>query len=518
MNQDPTLFFHSGSSTLKPNHITRYEYPHPLHHGIAALYLQAPLNASTRSRPQGRGTFGPNGATFLTITRSMLHLHSATELTSQSAHDKASANPLGRAMARVTKYPGNTVLQSGKFRKRRGFVYVVKRITSIPIEAAKGEGGYMREEAVYEIACSEWRGMRPGSVPGHDSWWQRLHDLYNAPYDRAYWSTRDTMDKYKIPAPLIEWLPRPDIEQAVTIHRQPSSSSSSSSLTLDTPECRLCFRTWYTDSSHPCILPCTHTLCLECLTHTIDNAGYGTFFPNEPDPGRKYWRCSTCRAIVPVLIDRADIIAPDEENFWRYKIARHRLTDLITSWPVVLWAAERDAWCAPLPRALEGEKADPNEVVRARVVCVRLEHAVQNMNALPVFIAGLLDWGYSLDNPVNTAEGDALKAGLVEELRRLEREGRKFHTDELVRHMLGVGKDAVRSVVVKDVEERLGNPVLPPGFEEYRDFLCEWTARGCFMGPTGRKEVLVFMERMRREKVGWWRDVRECWFDRGAPV
>ncbi|KAF2847776.1 hypothetical protein T440DRAFT_188314 [Plenodomus tracheiphilus IPT5] len=191
------------------------------------------------------------------------------------------------------------------------------------------------------------------------------------------------------------------------------------------------------------------------------------------------------------------------------------MQELVTSWPVMLWAAEGDGWCSALPARLEGEKADPNEVVWARVVSIHLQDAIMVMEALPVFIAVLLDWGYSLDNPVQTAEGDVLKARLVAELEDLARSGRKVHTDELVAHLREVGRQAVRPVGVGDVRERLGSPVLPSEFEVYRDFLCEWTARGCFMGPTGRKEVLLFMERMRKEeKAGWWKEVRECWFDR----
>ncbi|KAH9875199.1 hypothetical protein J1614_004689 [Plenodomus biglobosus] len=512
MDPNSGLYLHGGASVLKPNHITRYEYPNPLHYGIEALYIQSPTDAATRSRPQGRGDFGPHGAVFLTISRSTCALSTDIELISETANDKSSTNPLGRAMARVTRYPGNTLLQSGKFKTKEGFVYVIKRTTSIPLNGVDGRS-FAREEALYVVPCSQWRSMKPPSTPGHDSWWQRLHDLYNASYDRAYWSTRDTMDKYNIPALLIEWLPRPDVDQAVTIHREKNPQ-----IELKTRECRLCFRDWYTDSSHPCTLPCTHTLCLECLTYTIDNAGYGILFPNEVDPGGKYWRCSTCRSITRVLVDRADIIAADEEAYWRYKIARHRLTELVTSWPVVLWAAEGDGWCTALPARLAGDMADPNEVVKARVVGIRVRDAVMVMDALPVFIAGLLDWGFSLDNPVYTAEGDALKARLVAELGILAKSRRMFHTDELIAHLREVGRGALSAVVVQDVRERLGNPVLPPGFDEYRDFLCEWTARGCFMSPTGRKEVLMFMERMRREKAGWWKDVRECWFDRGAPV
>jgi hypothetical protein len=104
---------------------------------ISALYLLAPKNASQRSHSQGCRDFRSDGAIFLTIT----HAHSAAPtaadlqslLAEEIMRDRASANPLGRAMARITNYPGNTVLQSGKNRKRdEGFVYIVKRTSRIP--------------------------------------------------------------------------------------------------------------------------------------------------------------------------------------------------------------------------------------------------------------------------------------------------------------------------------------------------------------------------------------------------
>lgn len=94
---------------------------------------------------------------------------------SATARDAASANPLGRAMARVAAWAGHTLLESGKFRTREGFVYVVRRRSCVVL--AGGGGGFAREEAEYNIPCSR-RTMKPPSEPGHDSCWQRLRVRY----------------------------------------------------------------------------------------------------------------------------------------------------------------------------------------------------------------------------------------------------------------------------------------------------------------------------------------------------
>jgi hypothetical protein len=93
------------------------------------------------------------------------------------------------------------LLQSGKFATKNGLMYITKRSTSIPLK----DGEFAKEEEVYEIACKDWRKMRPPNQLGYDSWCMRLHDLYSGSTDRAYWSARDTIDRFDIPAPLVEW-------------------------------------------------------------------------------------------------------------------------------------------------------------------------------------------------------------------------------------------------------------------------------------------------------------------------
>lgn len=96
----------------------------------------------------------------------------------EKARDKSSANPLGRAMRRVSGYQGNTTLESGKFvlEKGQGLVYVVKRTTMVPL-GGKDKGKFGRDEDVYTIKVGDWYNMRPPMEEGreHDSWWMRLH-------------------------------------------------------------------------------------------------------------------------------------------------------------------------------------------------------------------------------------------------------------------------------------------------------------------------------------------------------
>ncbi|KAF2829882.1 hypothetical protein CC86DRAFT_177091 [Ophiobolus disseminans] len=501
------IVFRGGASILKPNHITRYSYPCTLHLFLSRLRLQTPVNASQRSRPQGRSDFGIDGSTFLTISRAYRTAPHRSALAIEREADSTSTNPLGRAMSRVTKSAGNTLLQSGKFQLRDGMTYVIKRTTTIPL----ADGAFAREEDVYEIPCQAWRSMRPPSAPGHDSWWMRLHDLYAGGTDRTVWSAWETMDGGGVPAGLVGWFPRPDVENAVTVYRSTRhiSSSAHESAYL------LCSRTWFEDSEYACQLKCGHWCCLECITKVIDEAGKPRTDPSigELDPPDKFWRCPLCNAISPVLTDRADIIRPDELPYWRYKIARHRLVLEVSDWIFRLAACELDRWCAPLPPHLERDDADVEDVKRARTVVVHMPDAARMTDAIPIFVAGVLDWGFSLDNPVNSAEGDVLKQCLLEELGRLARSGKRFNTKDLEEHMMKVGEAAVRPVVVEKKGERLGNPVFPPGFVAYREWLCTWTARACFYSPTGRGEILKFMQKMGARK-----DERDVWFGRGAPV
>jgi hypothetical protein len=287
----------------------------------------------------------------------------------------------------------------------------------------------------------------------------------------------------------------------------------------DAPEeqdCVACSRTWFDDSEYACQLKCGHWICLECTVRKVDDAGRGNLIAGEKDPDVKYWRCPTCQDINPVLVDRVDIMKDDEIAYWRYKVARHRLDTFLTDWVTHLWGGEAVGWFPPLPPHLQHDRVDAKDIVKARTVRVKAREAVQFMEEVPLLVTGLLDWGFSLDNPNNTAEGDVLKDRIIAELQSLEKSGQKFYTEEMIAHMQKVGKDAVRTVVVKDKQARLGNPDMPPGYTAYQEFLCEWTARGCFLAGCGRNEIAQFMKDIKNKKGAWWKDVREVWFNRGT--
>jgi hypothetical protein len=64
-------------------------------------------------------------------------------------------------------------------------------------------------------------------------------------------------------------------------------------------------------------------------------------------------------------------------------------------------------------------------------------------------------------------------------------------------------------LVVEDKKARLNNLILPVGYEKYREFLCEWTARGCFLSQDAKLEIMQFVQKMRNDKEPWWKDYRD---------
>jgi hypothetical protein len=200
----------------------------------------------------------------------------------------------------------------------------------------------------------------------------------------------------------------------------------------------------------------------------------------------------------------------DELPWWRWKIAMRRTEKEGTDqWLVRLQTLPHSGWFHEIPESWDGDRQ-----VRDVRLYVRYDDAVQFMD-VPRKIWSMLPYGFSLDNPVGSAEAMALEECLWRELKRLSLDKTLvFNTKEMCDHMAEVGKKAVEPVVVEDVGARLGNPVFPPGFEAYRDFLCEWTARGVFECPIGRMPILNFLKEMEEKKNrAWWKEERDIFFD-----
>lgn len=178
-------------------------------------------------------------------------------------------------------------------------------------------------------------------------------------------------------------------------------------------------------------------------------------------------------------------------------------------WLVRLTMLPMDDWHDEIPE--DWDRNQQNDNIK---VYVRYDDAV-NFMEVPKTIWVMLPYEFSLVNPVMMKESKVLEDVLKEELKRLSVDRTKvFKTVELIEHLKSVGKGAFKPCVVGDKETRLGNPEYPPGYLAYREFLCEWTARGCFLSPTGRRDLTEFMDEMERKKDrAWWKDLRELMFD-----
>jgi hypothetical protein len=92
---------------------------------------------------------------------------------------KGDGRALGRAMERVIRYVGDTLLESGKIKMKKdkgmksGMAYVVERTTSLVVDDGKGKE-FGRDERVYVISVDEWYDVKPRGE-AHDVWWMRLH-------------------------------------------------------------------------------------------------------------------------------------------------------------------------------------------------------------------------------------------------------------------------------------------------------------------------------------------------------
>jgi hypothetical protein len=269
--------FRGGGSVLQPNHITRYIYPSLLGYPVSALRLQMPYHADKRSRPHDQGMCDN---TFITISPVGKPRPNKAQFQSwivaEKEVDKRSANPVGRAMRRVTGFQGNTVLECGKFKLGAGddrLVYVLKRTTVLWCQGQEqGQRTYAMDTDQYEIRADKWRAMRPRTAEPdeHDCWWVRLYDLMNASYDRAYWAAKEQMEGIGIVAPIVRWRPRPDLEQQkLKIIRDKRAWGKAEK--EDT--CVTCSEDYFKETDYPVELPCGHYLCLPCVVRMSDMAG-----------------------------------------------------------------------------------------------------------------------------------------------------------------------------------------------------------------------------------------------------
>ncbi|KAF2116524.1 hypothetical protein BDV96DRAFT_572301 [Lophiotrema nucula] len=206
-----------------------------------------------------------------------------------------------------------------------------------------------------------------------------------------------------------------------------------------------------------------------------------------------------CNDIIPVRTSREQAIQSSEVHHWRYRLTQKKLeTAGGKMWDAILMQSGMDGYVTMV-------HSRPGEVVkdRARTI-VRYNDAVEFMQDVPNYAMAILDWNWERDNPTQFAESQVLHEHLKNELRRLAQSRQQFLSDDLIRHMLQVGRKAFKPYVVAEKEDRLDNPVFPPGYEAYRDFLCEWVARGCFLSQNSKADLMNFIWRMKTEKGVWW--------------
>lgn len=94
---------------------------------------------------------------------------------SERSEDQKSDNALGRAMGRVTNFPGNTTLEFGMFifgDLKKGRVIVVKRTTILAIEG----GRFERDDDTYEIRYERLIDIAFVGTNrlSYDSWYARI--------------------------------------------------------------------------------------------------------------------------------------------------------------------------------------------------------------------------------------------------------------------------------------------------------------------------------------------------------
>lgn len=202
---------------------------------------------------------------------------------------------------------------------------------------------------------------------------------------------------------------------------------------------------------------------------------------------------------MPVKQNRLDTIHPTELPYWRWKTMHNFMQTKMTDRDFNTYLAMSVAlnYIAEFPEA-ENNGA---EVARTRVwykhICSWIDEFV-----LPV--AALLPWGYSVDNPVAFKESKTVVKVVKWELWDLGREKHAYTLKQLTEKLEHRALTAFVPVVMPE-QWRLGNPTVPPGFEMFRKYFCEWVARGCFLAPAIVKEHKEFVKRMGTERGVWWK-------------
>lgn len=234
-----------------------------------------------------------------------------------------------------------------------------------------------------------------------------------------------------------------------------------------------------------------------CANNCLD----GTLIDKEPDPGVPFWRCPSCRRIMPVKSSRIDMIRPDEFYYWRWQTINTHMEKKMSGreFNTLLELSKATGYIPDYPM-------DENNGLDIATTRVRSRDAIDWIDRFVVPVAALLPWGHTKDNPVTFAESSVLLSCLKQELIRLERNRQNFRLQQLADHLTKVAANAFRAVVIADKTYNLGNPILPPGYERYRAYLCEWTAKGCFLGPMVVVEHKKFVTKMWMEKRVWWKN------------
>ena len=118
-----------------------------------------------------------------------------------------------------------------------------------------------------------------------------MQALYSAGSDRAFWSARENLNTLGLPAPILPWRWRGDVEEAVTVIREKVELEERAG-----DGCMVCSMKWFDESDYVCRLKCGHYMCIECLTTIVDFAGRGNFTPEEEAAGKVAGLNAGCRA------------------------------------------------------------------------------------------------------------------------------------------------------------------------------------------------------------------------------